>query len=253
MWCAAPRQGPDRRRLRRHHHQPHQPRHHRHPALGAPADGRPGRDHRRRRDGVPARVAGRRAGDPGQAGHLQGADADLDVRPPHHPGRPERRLPAPRPPAAARRGRLLQAHLLGPAHPLRAHPLGAGHLLDARLRDLQDRPRAGAHPRLPRARAPDGRHRPAGVQAAGTPGPGRHQPRADPVGPRPRVRHRRFRRQAVHAAARHPQVLRDSYCRTLGIEYMHIQDPEQRRWIQSHVEVPHQRPPARSSSPSCGG
>src|SRR6187402_392110 len=26
-------------------------------------------------------------------------------------------------------------------------------------------------------------------------------------------------------------ILRDSYCRTIGIEYMHIQDPEQRRWI----------------------
>jgi 2-oxoglutarate dehydrogenase E1 component len=34
-------------------------------------------------------------------------------------------------------------------------------------------------------------------------------------------------------------VLRDSYCRTVGIEYMHIQDPEQRRWIQERVEVPH--------------
>ena len=31
-------------------------------------------------------------------------------------------------------------------------------------------------------------------------------------------------------------VLRDAYCRTLGIEYMHIQDPEQKRWIQEHVE-----------------
>jgi 2-oxoglutarate dehydrogenase E1 component len=31
-------------------------------------------------------------------------------------------------------------------------------------------------------------------------------------------------------------VLRDAYCRTLGIEYMHIQDPEQKRWIQSEVE-----------------
>ena len=31
-------------------------------------------------------------------------------------------------------------------------------------------------------------------------------------------------------------VLRDSYCRTVGIEYMHIQDPEQRRWIQERVE-----------------
>ncbi len=34
-------------------------------------------------------------------------------------------------------------------------------------------------------------------------------------------------------------VLRDSYCRTIGVEFMHIQDPEQRDWIQSHVEVPH--------------
>ncbi len=32
-------------------------------------------------------------------------------------------------------------------------------------------------------------------------------------------------------------VLRDSYCRTVGIEYMHIQDPEQREWLQSKIEV----------------
>ena len=32
-------------------------------------------------------------------------------------------------------------------------------------------------------------------------------------------------------------ILRDSYCRTTGIEYMHIQDPEQRRWMQERVEV----------------
>ena len=31
-------------------------------------------------------------------------------------------------------------------------------------------------------------------------------------------------------------VLRDSYCRVVGIEYMHIQDPDQRRWIQERVE-----------------
>ena len=31
-------------------------------------------------------------------------------------------------------------------------------------------------------------------------------------------------------------VLRNSYCRTVGIEYMHIQDPEQREWIQDRVE-----------------
>ncbi len=38
-------------------------------------------------------------------------------------------------------------------------------------------------------------------------------------------------------------ILRDSYCRTVGIEYMHIMDPEQRRWIQERVERPHQKPP----------
>ncbi len=31
-------------------------------------------------------------------------------------------------------------------------------------------------------------------------------------------------------------VLRDAYCRTIGIEYMHIQDTEEQRWIQEHVE-----------------
>jgi multifunctional 2-oxoglutarate metabolism enzyme len=37
-------------------------------------------------------------------------------------------------------------------------------------------------------------------------------------------------------------VLRDSYCRTVGIEYMHIQDPDQRRWIQERVEHGHEKP-----------
>jgi len=38
-------------------------------------------------------------------------------------------------------------------------------------------------------------------------------------------------------------ILRDAYCRTVGIEYMHIQDPEQRRWIQARVEQPQDRLP----------
>jgi 2-oxoglutarate decarboxylase len=37
-------------------------------------------------------------------------------------------------------------------------------------------------------------------------------------------------------------VLRDSYARTTGIEYMHIQDPEQRQWIQARFERGHERP-----------
>ena len=31
-------------------------------------------------------------------------------------------------------------------------------------------------------------------------------------------------------------VLRDAYCRTIGIEYMHIQNTDEQRWIQSKVE-----------------
>ena len=37
-------------------------------------------------------------------------------------------------------------------------------------------------------------------------------------------------------------ILRDTYCRTIGIEYMHIQDPEQRRWFQDQLEHPYKKP-----------
>jgi multifunctional 2-oxoglutarate metabolism enzyme len=32
------------------------------------------------------------------------------------------------------------------------------------------------------------------------------------------------------------RVLRDAYCRTAGVEYMHIQDLDEQHWIQEHVE-----------------
>jgi 2-oxoglutarate dehydrogenase E1 component len=31
--------------------------------------------------------------------------------------------------------------------------------------------------------------------------------------------------------------LRDAYCRTMGIEYMHIQETEQKKWVQQQVEI----------------
>ena len=40
-------------------------------------------------------------------------------------------------------------------------------------------------------------------------------------------------------------VLRDSYCRTVGVEYMHIMDPTQRAWIQQRVEVRREKPHGR--------
>ena len=38
-------------------------------------------------------------------------------------------------------------------------------------------------------------------------------------------------------------ILRDSYCRTIGLEYMHISEPTQRKWIQDRVERPHESLP----------
>ncbi|WP_245820869.1 multifunctional oxoglutarate decarboxylase/oxoglutarate dehydrogenase thiamine pyrophosphate-binding subunit/dihydrolipoyllysine-residue succinyltransferase subunit [Geodermatophilus pulveris] len=37
-------------------------------------------------------------------------------------------------------------------------------------------------------------------------------------------------------------VLRNSYCRTVGVEYMHITDPEEREWIQQRVELKAEQP-----------
>lgn len=38
-------------------------------------------------------------------------------------------------------------------------------------------------------------------------------------------------------------ILRDSYSRTIGLEYMHIQDPGERAWFQERIERPHTKPP----------
>ena len=37
-------------------------------------------------------------------------------------------------------------------------------------------------------------------------------------------------------------MLRDAYCRRVGVEYMHITDPVQRKWLQSRVEVKNDAP-----------
>ena len=46
-------------------------------------------------------------------------------------------------------------------------------------------------------------------------------------------------------------VLRDSYCRTIGIEYMHIQDPVQRQWFQEQgrAQVREARPRRAAAHP----
>ncbi len=37
-------------------------------------------------------------------------------------------------------------------------------------------------------------------------------------------------------------ILRDSYCRSVGVEYMYISNPEERKWIQEHVEIGFTKP-----------
>jgi len=37
-------------------------------------------------------------------------------------------------------------------------------------------------------------------------------------------------------------ILRDSYCRTIGVEYMHMPDPDQRKWFQDQLERPYTKP-----------
>ncbi|OZG30303.1 2-oxoglutarate dehydrogenase E1 component [Williamsia sp. 1138] len=38
-------------------------------------------------------------------------------------------------------------------------------------------------------------------------------------------------------------ILRDSYCRHVGVEYTHILEPEQQQWLQERVEIKHVKPP----------
>ena len=60
------------------------------------------------------------------------------------------------------------------------------------------------------------------------------------LGPRPRVPGRQPRRRTPAASVLPLRdilgVLRDAYSRTVGVEYMHIQEPDQKEWIQERVE-----------------
>ena len=38
------------------------------------------------------------------------------------------------------------------------------------------------------------------------------------------------------------QSLKETYCRSIGVEYMHLQDPEERRWLQDRMEPVHNHP-----------
>jgi len=44
------------------------------------------------------------------------------------------------------------------------------------------------------------------------------------------------------------EALQETYCRNIGVEYMHMQDPEERRWIQEKIEPTRNRPDLDRSS-----
>ncbi len=74
-----------------------------------------------------------------------------------------------------------------------------------------------------------------------------------PVGPRPAVPGRRVRRREGHAAARRPRCAAQLVLPHVGIEYMHITDPEEREWLQKRIEVKHDAPDRAKQKHVLGG
>ena len=135
------------------------------------------------------------------------------LRPPHHPGRRERRVPAAHPRAAARAATSFYddifASLGVPYEPARWHD-GPQRVRRPGHPAREGRAGPPAHQHVPRARAPHREPRPARAsRAADAPRARHHAPRPHDLGPRPRVPDRRPRcRPAATQGAdapRHPR------------------------------------------------
>ena len=185
-----------------------------------------GTHHRRRRDGVPGRLPGRVRGDPGPAGDQQDRHADLDLRPPDHPGRAVRRVPAADPPSccSARTASTTRSSsaLRIPYEPVRwVQDIPAGHEDDidkaARVHELIHAYRVRGHlmadtdPLEYKQR----KHPDLDINQHGlTLWDLEREFATGGFGGKPLMKLREIL-----------GVLRDSYCRTVGVEYMHIQNP----------------------------
>ena len=148
----------------------------------------------------------------GLLGHQQGDDADLDLRPPHHPGRRVGPLPRADGGAAQGRGRLLRPHLRGPRRPLPAGAVGdrrpprrsSGAARQARRSRSRRRSCSSSTPTACAATwSPTSIPLDSSARAAPRPRPRHLRPHA--LGPRPRVHHRRAVRRGPRDAARHPR------------------------------------------------
>ncbi len=262
-----------RRGFRGHHHLAHQPGDGRHRRLDSTPDAGAGRHHRHRRHRLSRRVPRRRARDARLHRHQQGHDDRVHLRPPRDPGRRVRALPRPK----FRRCSKARTTSTTPSSPTCACPIGpcAGSRTAARSRPAA----ATVAPRiaqqaavlqidqcLPRARPPARRSRSARLRAQLPPRARSRPVRPHHLGPGPRVHHRLarrgHRRRLPRPFATLRQILetvRQTYCGKIGCEYMNIQVPEQKRWLQQRMEPdrqqlaarrrgapPHPGPPARS-------
>ncbi|HHP7236360.1 MAG TPA: 2-oxoglutarate dehydrogenase E1 component, partial [Desulfobacterales bacterium] len=53
---------------------------------------------------------------------------------------------------------------------------------------------------------------------------------------------RRFSRDSRAPLKQIVQHLKETYCRSVGVEYMHLQDPDERKWLQDRMEPVRNRP-----------
>ena len=58
---------------------------------------------------------------------------------------------------------------------------------------------------------------------------------------------RRFARDETAPLREIIKILRETYCRSIGVEYMHLQDPEEKRWLQERMEPVRNRPRLEAS------
>ena len=232
---------------------PDQPRHHRHGPLGAPPDAGPGRDHRRRRAGVPRRVAGRQPEtlNRNAVSKIMTLTSTYDHRVIQ----------------GAQSGEFLRV-----VHQLL---LGEDGFYDEIFESCASPTSRSAGSRTSRRPHDDDINKIARVQELihAYRVRGHLMADTDPLEYRQR-RHPDLditthgltlwdldRDFATGGFGGEPflklreilGILRDSYCRTIGIEYMHIQDPEQRDVDPGQIEAATTSRPARSSCASCAG
>ncbi len=119
----------------------------------------------------------------------------------------------------------------------------------ARTRCCRSRCKSPRSSRVPRPRSPHRRSRSAAVEETGD----AHRARPATYGLTIWDLDREFLTGGVGGSDRMKLgdllgVLRDAYCRTIGVEYMHIQDIEEQRWIQSKVEGSSRRHQGREAA-----